>query len=186
MNKEIFQEHLSRATDLAVTFARNYVWNDLPEPRVFLVHPNQSFDGNPLSGDEVTYPSNTQADDKPIVFSTAEAVVDYLWRDDKVPEWIDISVGGEDGNHTHLQLLCCGRFTATEELLYHRDGGIPPFSVKSPVFPPSYDDAPGAEAQKFDANWREKAKREFKRVQGTENKLIHRLIRSVRSLFGGQ
>jgi hypothetical protein len=186
MDKEIFQERLLSAADLAVKFARNYVWNELPEKRVFLVHPNQSFDGNPLNGDEVTYPSDTQADDQPIIFATAEAVVDYLWRDDKVPEWIDISVGGEDGNHTHLQLLCCGRFTATEELLYHRSGDIPPFSIKSPVLPPGYDDTSGADSQKFDANWQEKAKREFKRVQESENRLAHRLIRSVRSFFGGQ
>jgi len=186
MNKEIFQEHLSRAADLAVTFARNYVWNDLPESRVFLVHPNQSFDGNPLSGDEVTYPSDTQTNDQPIIFSTAEAVVDYLWRDYKVPEWIDISVGGEDGNHTHLQLLCCGRFTATEELLYHRSGDITPFSIKSPVFPPGYDHTSETESQKFDANWQEKAKRTFQERRKAESGLFRRLLRSTRSMFGGQ
>jgi hypothetical protein len=186
MNREIFQEHLLRAAESAVIFARKYALNDLPDQVVFLVHPNQSCDENPRRGDEETYPEDTQKDDQPLTFRTAEAVVGYLWRNEKVPEWIDINVGGEDGDHTYLRLLCCGRFTATVELLYHRDGNIPPFSVKSPVFSPGYDDTPEAESQKFDVNWQEKAKREFKRLQETENNLGHRLLRTVRSLIGGQ
>lgn len=186
MNKKTFQEHLTCATDSAVDFARNYVLNELPSQRKFLVHPNQSYDDNPLRTDEETYPSDTQPNDKPIVFATAEAVVDYLWRNDKIPEWIDINVGGEDGEHTCLQLLCCGRFTATEELLYHRDGGVAPFSVKSPVLPPGYDDSSEGHAQKFDVNWLEKAKREFQERRKAEDGLLRRLLRTTRSLFRGQ
>jgi len=184
MNKETFQDHLTRAADSAVDFARNYVLNELPNQRKFLVHPNQSFDENPLQADEETYPNESQPDDQPILFTTAEAVVDYLWRSTKIPEWIDISVGAEDGEHTYLRLLCCGRFTATEELLYHRDGGVPPFSVKSPVFPPGYDES--VEGEKFDVNWLKKAKREFQEMQKTEGGLLRRLLHSTRSLFRGQ
>lgn len=186
MNKEIFQDHLTRAADSAVDFARSYVLNELPSQRKFLIHPNQSFDDNPLRADEETYPNDSQPDDQPILFTTAEAVVDYLWRNTKIPEWIDINVGGEDGEHTYLQLLCCGRFTATEELLYHRNGGVPPFSVKSPVLPPGYDDSVEAGAQKFDVNWTEKAKREFQERQRAEDGLLRRLLHSTRSLFRGQ
>jgi len=76
MNREDFQDRFSSATDSAVSFARTYVLNELPNQRVFLTFPNQSFDGNPLEADEETFPSDTQVDDKPIVFATAEAVVD--------------------------------------------------------------------------------------------------------------
>jgi len=174
-----------RAADSAVDFARKYVLNELPNQRKFLVHPNQSFDGNPLCEDEETYPGETQSEDEPIIFTTVEAAVDYLWRNKKVPEWIDISVGGEDGEHTFLQLLCCGRFTATDELLYHRDGGVAPFSIKSPVLPPGYDDSVDDGSQKFDVNWLEKAKREFQERRKTEDGLLRRLLHSTRSLFRG-
>lgn len=183
MNKETFQDHLMRAANLAVDFAQNYVLNELPNQRKFLVHPNQSFDGNPLCADEETYPNDSQTDEQPISFTTAEAVVDYLWRNTKIPEWIDISVGGEDGEHTYLQLLCCGRFTATEELLYHRDGGVPPFAIKSPALPPGFDQS---DAQKFDVNWLEKAKREFQEKRNTEEGMLRRLLHSTKSLFRGQ
>ena len=182
MNKETFQEHMTRAADSAVDFARNYVLNELPNKRKFLVHPNQSCDED-LSSDEETYPKDSQPDDQPILFTTAEAVVDYLWRNNKIPEWIDISVDSEDGEHTYLQLLCCGRFTETEELLYHRDGGLPPFSIKSPVLPPGYDDSMEGSSHKFDVNWREKAKREFQEKQRTEEGLLRRVLHSMRSLF---
>jgi hypothetical protein len=157
MNKDTFHEHLSSAVEKAVTFAGQHVWNRLASSLVFLVYPNESFDGNPLREDEVTYPADTQPNEAPLIFPSIDAVVGYLWRDGNVPEWIDINVAREDGKNTSLRLLCCGRFTAREELLYHRDGGIPPFSVKSPYLPPGYDAKRSARSQKFDVNWRDKS-----------------------------
>lgn len=83
-----------------------------------------------------------------------EQVVKYLWRDEKVPEWVDISVAFATNEYTCLSLLICGRFTATDKLLYHQSAGIPPFSVKSPWLPPDYDFDVLVETQKFDVNWR--------------------------------
>jgi hypothetical protein len=182
MNRETFQEHLLRAAELAVSFARKYVLNDLPDQVVFLVHPNQSCDENPRRGDEETYPDDSQKDDQPLTFTTAEAVVDYLWRNEKVPEWIDINVEREDGTHTYLQLICCGRFSSMEELMYHRDGGVPPFSIKSPNLPPGYDTSE-AETRKFDVNWQDKAKSNYKHLLQTNDRWAVRLLHSIRSLF---
>jgi hypothetical protein len=182
MNREIFQENLLRAADSAVSFARKYALNELPDQVVFLVHPNQSCDENPRRGDEETYPEDTQKDDQPLTFTTTEAVVGYLWRNEKAPEWIDISVEREDGEHTYLQLLCCGRFSSMEELMYHRKGGIPPFSIKSPNLPPCYDKSE-AETRKFDVNWQEKAKWNYKHLHQTDDRWAGRLLHSIRYFF---
>jgi hypothetical protein len=56
-----------------------------------------------------------------------------------VPEWIDAAVESEDGQRSLIGLRCCGRFTTSEELLYHRPGGLAPFSIKSPVLPPGWE-----------------------------------------------
>jgi len=80
-------------------------------------------------------------------------VVDYLWRDGKVPEWIDASVESEDGFRSFIGLRCCGRFTASEELLYHRPGGLAPFSIKSPVLPPGWENVEAS--GRFDLHWRQ-------------------------------
>jgi hypothetical protein len=69
-----------------------------------------------------------------------------------VPEWIDARVESEDGHRTLIALECCGRFTASEELLYHRPGGLAPFSIKSPFLPPRWKGA--GESGRFDLHWR--------------------------------
>jgi hypothetical protein len=65
---------------------------------------------------------------------TFEETVAWLWRDGKVPEWVDVSVHGVSSEHTYVHLICCGRFTGMEERLYYRDS-LPQFGVKSPVLP---------------------------------------------------
>jgi hypothetical protein len=42
-------------------------------------------------------------------------VVSLLWRDGKVPVWIDV-IPWEAGEHaTYFELMCCGRFTAESQ-----------------------------------------------------------------------
>src|SRR5688572_12212046 len=36
--------------------------------------------------------------------------------------------------------MCCGRFTAQDELLYHEREGRPPFHVTGPTLPVNYED----------------------------------------------
>ena len=59
MDKAIFQRRFEAATESAVTFARHYVINVLPEGRLFLIYTNQSYDGNPLKSDETLYPGDS-------------------------------------------------------------------------------------------------------------------------------
>jgi hypothetical protein len=107
--------------------------------------------------------------------------VGFLWRGGKVPEWIDAAVQAEDGGQTLVSLRCCGRFTAQEELLYHRyPGGVPPFSIKSPVLPPGWESVEAS--GKFDLYWREKRTRPNQMLQRT----AAALRRFVTSWFSGR
>ncbi len=156
MNRTTFEERLEEAARHAVGFARQYVRDVLPDEVVFRVYPNQSYDGNPRVGDEAVFPGDSLPDWHYHGPWSARQVADFLWRDGRVPEWIDIAVQDADGCHTVVSLRCCGRFTAQDDLLYHRGGGLPPFSVKSPVLPPRWVsiEATG----KFNLRWYEAAR----------------------------
>jgi hypothetical protein len=131
----VFSTRLRKAAMRAVRFARRFVSDALPDRVLFRVLPNCSFDGNPLVLDEVTFPD----DELPLgAFHGPWALddaVEFLWREGRIPEWIDVSVVAVADSATVIECRCCGRFTATEELLYHRSAGLPPFSVKSPRHP---------------------------------------------------
>lgn len=141
------------AAQQAVAFARQYVQEELLDDVEYLVYPNQSCDDNPRVGDETVFPNDSLQDGDYHGPWSAGKVVDFLWRSGKVPEWIDIAVREVDVRHTVASLRCCGRFTAQDELLYHRCGGLPPFSIKSPYLPLGWQsiDVSG----KFTLRWRE-------------------------------
>src|SRR5262249_34954023 len=48
----------------------------------------------------------------------------------------------------------CGRFTATDDLLYYRTGGVAPFGLKSPALPPRWESV--EVSGKFDLHWRQR------------------------------
>ena len=121
-------------------FAREHVRQSLAGELAFLVYPNQSCDDNPRAGDESVFPGDALPDGEYHGPWPVEQVVTFLWRAGKVPEWIDAAVQAEDGGRTLVGLRCCGRFTANEELLYHRGPGcVAPFSIKSPRLPPGWE-----------------------------------------------
>jgi hypothetical protein len=151
------------AARAAVEFARTMVRQELQDVTSFIVYPNQSCDGNPLLGDEVVYPQDSLPDGYGQGPWSAADVVGYLWRAGKVPEWIDASVEAENGLFTTVGLRCCGRYTAQDDLLYHRKGGIAPFSVKSPQLPSGWVDA--ATSGKFDLYWKAHGRGEAKTVR---------------------
>jgi hypothetical protein len=136
VEKLLFTQRLEDAAVVARDFARTFLEEELPDPMLFRVRLNSSYDGNPLHADEVTFPQ----DDSfrlalRLTGCTAQEAIDLLWRDGRVPEWVDVSVIGVTRSATLLQLLCCGRFTANDDLLYHENEGRPPFHVTGPVLP---------------------------------------------------
>jgi hypothetical protein len=153
-----FEARLRTAAQQAVEFARLHVHQQLPDEVAFHVYPNQSYDGNPRVGDEEVFPEDSLPEGGYHGPWSARQVVSFLWRDEKVPEWIDIAVEAEDGARTLVGLRCCGRFTAQEELLYHRyPGSVPPFAIKSPALPPGWESVEAS--GKFDLYWRDELAR---------------------------
>jgi hypothetical protein len=162
MDRGTFEARLRTATCQAVEFARQLVREALPDEVVFLVFTNQSCDKPPPVGDEVVFPDDSLPDGLhpdgrhrgpwPI-----GQVVEFLWRDEKVPEWIDIMVQGENGYRTEVALVCCGRFTARDDLLYYPGRDTRPFAVKSPILPPGWGNVDGG--GKFTLHWRKSSDR---------------------------
>jgi len=150
MEKDKFYDHLLKATGHSFDLARQFVRDHLPDSFSYLAYLNESYDGNPLEAGERVYPDDVVRFGKPVGPLTAQQVVELLWRDGLVPEWVDISVVRTEGDQTFMQLLCCGRFTDREEHLYYSHSGVCPFGCKSPVVPPHWEigDEP------FDLQWR--------------------------------
>jgi hypothetical protein len=141
MDRALFATRLHEAAIAARTFAEKFIEEDLPELLRFRLRLNSSYDGNPRVGDEVVCPDDgTHERASELRDCSEQQVVDALWRDGRVPEWIDVAVTSETGSATLVQLLCCGRFTATDERLYHQREGRPPFHVTGPELPPRHQD----------------------------------------------
>ncbi|HEV2765580.1 MAG TPA: hypothetical protein VGV38_21530 [Pyrinomonadaceae bacterium] len=152
MEREIFRQRLGEASERAVAWAREHVSNPLPADCLFLLYPNQSDDRDPPRGDEETFPEESLPDGNFLGPLSAEEVVGRLWRNGKVPEWVNVAVKACDARRTYLALLCCGRFTAREDLLYFASEGHAPFHVTSPDLPPRWRSV--EESGKFDLYWR--------------------------------
>ena len=103
---------------------------DLPERLVFRVRLNQSYDGHAPRPGEVRFPADS-APDRAVALHRCDAatVVAELWRDGRVPEWINVTVVDETGAETVVEVVCCGRFTDDDARLYHAWEGAPPFHV---------------------------------------------------------
>jgi len=124
----------------ARSFAQGYVIEDLPEALVFRVRLNQSYDGHPPRPGEVRFPVDGGLDRAvALLRCDAETVVAELWRDGLVPEWVNLTVVGETGAATVVEVVCCGRFTADDAVLYHAREGWPPFHVLGPSLPVEHD-----------------------------------------------
>ena len=108
---------LPRLTRIA--FARSMVLDELPCAYKYHVFPNQSYDEHLEAGD-VVYPNDSLEDIHEYIEVGRDDCIRYLYRDGRVPKWIDISVGAVDYDFTYVCLRCCGRFTADDERLYYK------------------------------------------------------------------
>ncbi len=156
MDKKEFYNNLIKATNTVYTFTKEMVINKLPEHFKFIVKINSNFREG-LEDCEVTFPKVKKLNQtsKPI---ESEEVVDLLWMDYAIPEWINIQVENADKNFTYFSLECCGRFSKLEDFLYHKSEGYPPFHALSPPLPPDSLNDDDEVIKKFDLNWNKNRK----------------------------
>lgn len=141
IDRESFRKNLLAASDHAVEFARTLVVNKLIGSTRYFVHVGASHDGNPLEKGEIIVSENF--DRKKVEFKNCEQVIDLLWRDGKVPEWINVSVASESEGHTTIRLECCGRYSSNPDHIYHIHEGRAPFHVLGPPVPIGVDPSAG-------------------------------------------
>ncbi|MCC9072899.1 hypothetical protein LNQ49_15060 [Flavobacterium sp. F-65] len=134
MKKEDFEINLKKALDGLINFTQEMVTNKLPYEHKFIIKTNCSYDGNELTADEEVYPHDKIDETSSINPATESTVIDYLWRNSKVPQWINVQVSSCDSNFSYITLECCGRFSA---FLNHKDG---PFRALGPSIPYRYYD----------------------------------------------
>jgi hypothetical protein len=131
-----FRIRLDAASFYATRFAATMVRDKLPYEFRYCAVLNSSCDAN-REEDEIVYPQDDYVIHDDL---DAKGVVELLCREERVPQWIDISVGFNGREHSRLSLLCCGRYHADDDRLYYFDQGTQPFGIKSPVLPPRHKD----------------------------------------------
>lgn len=134
MTKKDFKINLEKALEGLIDFTQEMVINKLPYDCKFIIETNCSYDGNELEDDEEIYPDEKIDETNSINPATKSTVIDYLWRNGKVPQWIDVQVKNCDQSFSYISLQCCGRFSAYPN---HKDG---PFRALGPNIPYPYVD----------------------------------------------
>ncbi len=149
ISREAFSRNLDTATRVARDFTREYVFNILPDTMRYVVRLGCSYDDNPLAPDERAFPEDYKEPDRQ--FDAQDDIVNLLWRDGAVPEWIDVQVIDADATHTYVELKCCGRFSANPRSMYHPQEGRAPVHVIGPWLPPPW--GIDGDHRKFDLHW---------------------------------
>ncbi|KUJ62900.1 hypothetical protein AR687_05760 [Flavobacteriaceae bacterium CRH] len=132
MTKQEFLFHLKGASYVALKFAENYVKDKLTTDfkyNVIFTPANKSDNVDQFD----IYPE----DDGIIKLNLSDnEVVDLLYRKNKIPIWIDISVLKVIGKITIFNLACAGLYSENKEEYYYI--GSAPFGIKGPTFPIGY------------------------------------------------
>jgi hypothetical protein len=143
VERQVFAARFAASAEAAWAFTQLMVTEDLPMPLLFRVRLNQSYDRRaPLPG-EVRFPEDS-ARGRALALNRCDArtAVGELWRDGRVPEWVNVAVVDETGTATIIEIVCCGRFTDDDDRLYHNAEGAPPFHVLGPALPHDHDGTP--------------------------------------------
>jgi hypothetical protein len=133
MTKQEFLFRLKNASYIALEFAERYVTDKLVSDFKYNVIFTPSNHDNDVQF--AIYP-----DDEGIIKLnlTDIEVIDLLYRKNKVPIWIDISVLESSRKTTTFNLLCAGRYSDDDDELYYNEDHAGPFGIKSPTFPIGY------------------------------------------------
>jgi hypothetical protein len=135
MDRELFERRFLEASSHAREFAKRFIEESLPEPLLFHVHLNSSYDRGAGPRFKLFPQDSSEKMALKSKHLSAGAVVDLLWRDGLVPQWADLTATGKTPDATLLDVTCCGRFIADESALYYTWTPFAPFGVKGPVLP---------------------------------------------------
>ena len=151
MLRKKFAEHLELVSERILKYTKTLVTNELPSNFKYIVSIYSNWAVN-LEEDEFLYPENEDLNQttQPIF---ANEVIDLLWIEGKVPEWIDFYVYDIIKNNTVFYLDCCPRFSENRKHLYHIQEGNPPFHGTSPPLPPFALNEDLELVKKFDIGW---------------------------------
>jgi len=131
MTKEDFLFHLQGASYVALKFAEGYVKNKLVTD--FKCNVILTVAGNIIGAKQFEiYPEEKDIIELDL---TDNEVVDLLYRNNKIPIWIDINVLKSSRKSTTFNLLCSGKYSDDKNDYYYNQNGSRPFGVKSPKFP---------------------------------------------------
>ena len=112
MDRTVFAARFSEAAEQSRAFAQTLVSEPLPGDVVVRVRLNRSYPGARLRPGEVTYPGDGGWEqDFALRRCGLGTAVSVLWRDGRVPEWVNLTVIDRDESVTVVEAVCCGRFT---------------------------------------------------------------------------
>ena len=136
MEKETFKERLVHATIEAHQFASKFIEECLPTSFRYRILSNPTIADTPLLSGELASRDDSareRAESQQNLY--LDDIVGILWRNGKVPIWINIAAFDETGSETLIELTCSDDFTSDEALLYQTQ--FPPFEIHSPTYPAS-------------------------------------------------
>jgi len=134
MKREEFFFQLQKATNKAAEFAEEYIINDVVRNfkyNVTLISPLKIKETNG------TKEHIEQEPEKKFGVDIHKAV-ELIYRDGKVPRWIDINVIKTKRRVTIVKLVCSRDYSGKKEDLYYTLNGTEPFGIKSPLLPADY------------------------------------------------
>lgn len=141
MERPRFARQLEAAAEAARDFAKRYLEEPLPDAMRFRVRLNASHDANAGPHFKL-YPEDASEARALETRDLDEAqVVELLWRDGWVPQWVDVMVADVvDDEVTIIDITAAGRFIDDESTLYYEKTGLGCFGVKGPFLPPDYEE----------------------------------------------
>lgn len=157
MDRDQLADRLRLATTRTVEFSRRFVWNELPDECRYLVSRGRAGANLTLKAGETVYPADVPGQFNHIAVLDLGGVVALLWREGKIPEWINLTVTSADESCTYIELMYCSRFTDQDHRLYYQTSDTSPIVVCGPSIPPGWK-AENPEWQtgtyhKFDLYW---------------------------------
>lgn len=161
MDRSTFQNHLLTVTQIVLEHTPELVVNALPREVRYLLFACDTDEQALLQHDEL-------ADGSMLRFSrpdwyrdrawggpkVAAEVVSFLWREGRVPVWVNLYAYAADAHTTYLKVVWSGDFTDHDSHLYYRDWNeppTPPFVGGGPPLPIGWRSI--EQSGKFDINW---------------------------------